>query len=107
MLRFILLSILITVLARAFWRLMDSVIAEMRGEPSVGAGSAHGTKPAPRASVAMERDPVCGTFVLPERAVSHTDRGVTVYFCSTACRDAYRPGAPRRDGPAMFRDRTA
>jgi len=38
----------------------------------------------------MVRDPVCGTFVLPERAISVTVGRQQVFFCSLACRDAYR-----------------
>jgi YHS domain-containing protein len=37
----------------------------------------------------MVRDPVCGTFVLPERAVTVADGSTRVFFCSTACRDKY------------------
>jgi hypothetical protein len=41
----------------------------------------------------MVRDPICGTFVLPDRAVSLTDGRQRVFFCSTACRDTYRERA--------------
>jgi YHS domain-containing protein len=37
----------------------------------------------------MERDPVCGTFVVPSRAVSLTDRTGTHHFCSDTCRKKY------------------
>ncbi len=37
----------------------------------------------------MVRDPVCGTFVLPSRAVSLTDRSGTHHFCSDTCRRKY------------------
>lgn len=108
MLRFILLSILITIVARAFWRVMDGVIAGVRGEPAMDARQPGGRSPSPRTavkSVAMERDPICGTFVVPERAVALTDGGATVYFCSAACRDAYRSRGGAR--PTVIRDRTA
>jgi YHS domain-containing protein len=104
MLRLILLLILITFIARAFWRLMDGVIAGARGGRSVnppGGKGAGGVK-----AVQMARDPVCGTFVVPERAVTLTNRSGVVYFCSDRCRDAYRSG----DGasrPDTVRDRTA
>ena len=45
---------------------------------------------APPRSVHMERDPVCGTYVVPERSVSVDDGTGRVYFCSAACRDKYR-----------------
>jgi YHS domain-containing protein len=38
----------------------------------------------------MVRDPVCGTFVLPDRALAISDARQRVYFCSEACRDTYR-----------------
>jgi len=41
-------------------------------------------------SVHMERDPVCGTYVVPERSISVDDGAGRVYFCSAACRDKYR-----------------
>ena len=40
--------------------------------------------------VNMVRDPVCGTFLLPERAVTLGDARRRVFFCSTTCRDKYR-----------------
>jgi YHS domain-containing protein len=43
-----------------------------------------------RAGIQMARDPVCGTFVIPERAVTLDDGTRLVHFCSTECRDAFR-----------------
>ena len=40
--------------------------------------------------VPMARDPVCGTYVVPDRAVAVVDGRQQVFFCSTACRDKYR-----------------
>jgi YHS domain-containing protein len=40
--------------------------------------------------VSMVRDPVCGTFVVPERAVTLVNGRTTINFCSEACRDKYR-----------------
>lgn len=37
----------------------------------------------------MVKDPVCGTFVVPGKALSATADGATVWFCSERCRDAY------------------
>jgi YHS domain-containing protein len=45
---------------------------------------------APERGVAMARDPVCGTFVLPSKAVTLVDGRSRLYFCSDACRDKYR-----------------
>jgi YHS domain-containing protein len=38
----------------------------------------------------MARDPVCGTYVVPDRAVAITDGRRQIFFCSTVCRDKYR-----------------
>ncbi len=40
--------------------------------------------------VQMARDPVCGTFVIPEQAIVLTTGSQRLYFCSTECRDKYR-----------------
>ncbi len=53
----------------------------------------------------MARDPVCGTYVVPERAVTMADGPRLVYFCSTACRDKFR--ARRARGAASVEGRTA
>ena len=81
MARAVIILVLILVLARAFWQLMDGVIEGASGR--VGPSGA-------RRSVPMTRDPVCGTFVVPERAVALVEGKQTVYFCSTGCRDKYR-----------------
>lgn len=79
MLRFILLTLLFILVARAFWRLMDGVIEAARGAPP---GHRSGNVPA----VKLVRDPVCGTYVPPQTALSLTSAGSTHYFCSEECR---------------------
>jgi len=37
----------------------------------------------------LKKDPVCGTFVAPELAITQTFKGQTVHFCSKKCRDEY------------------
>jgi YHS domain-containing protein len=78
MIRFILLTILLIIVARLFWRLMDAVIAGARGES--------GSSRRRHAPVKLVRDPVCGTFVPPRAALSVTAGGSTHYFCSEECR---------------------
>ena len=68
--------------ARAFWRLVDGII-----EGIVGPRPRDRT---PQRGVSMARDPVCGTFVLPERAVTLVDGRSRLFFCSDACRDKYQ-----------------
>ena len=87
MTRLALLLVLIVFVARAFWRLFDGVIEGLTGGQGVGAPRAKTP-----ARVQMERDPVCGTFVLPERAAVLGDGQHNTYFCSVRCRDAYRAG---------------
>ena len=38
----------------------------------------------------MVRDPVCGIYVVPDRALSLAHGSGPVYFCSADCRDKYR-----------------
>ena len=37
----------------------------------------------------MARDPVCGTFVVPNSALAVRGKSGTAYFCSDRCRQAY------------------
>ncbi len=91
MLRLLLLFILIVIIARAFWRLVDGVLAGARDGRSVDSRK-HATR-----NIQMARDPVCGTFVVPERAITLEDGSSQWYFCSTRCRDTFRarPSADR------------
>lgn len=86
MLRFALLAILIPLIARIFWRTVDNFIAGVAGQPRHPASRPQ----APQQGVQMVRDPVCGTFILPERAVTILDGRTRIFFCSNACRDKYR-----------------
>ncbi len=82
MLRFVLLLILIMFVARAFWRVVDGVIEGVTGQPR--------STRSPARRVQMARDPVCGTFVVPNPALTLTDGSRHLYFCSAKCRDQYR-----------------
>jgi uncharacterized protein len=84
MLRLVLFLVLFIVVARVFWRVVDNVIEAATGQPRGGTGRV------PQQGVPMARDPVCGTFVVRERALSLGDGATRVFFCSEACRDAYR-----------------
>lgn len=85
MLRPILLLLLVTFLARAVWRLIEGVLQGALGTQ----GSRARTSEAPQA-VKMARDPVCGTYVVPGKALTLTRDGQAIYFCSDACRSKYR-----------------
>ena len=89
LLRYALILLLMIFVARAFWRVVDGILEGLTGGRRAGA---------PQQGVAMVRDPVCGTFVLPNRAVSLVDGSERVYFCSAGCRDQYR-GRPSTRSP--------
>jgi YHS domain-containing protein len=82
MFRWILLLLLLIFVVRALWRLLDGMIDGIVGKPR--------STRSPEQGVQMVRDPVCGTFVVPGRAVTLAERGQPVYFCSRGCRDKYR-----------------
>jgi YHS domain-containing protein len=82
MVRLILILLLIVFIARTFWRVIDGVLEGMRkGAPP---------RPPSRGGIQMARDPVCGTFVIPERSVTLDVGARQIHFCSTECRDAFR-----------------
>jgi uncharacterized protein len=99
--RLALFIVLAVFVARAFWRLVDGIVEGVNGRP------ARGRTPAATRGVQMVRDPVCGTFVLPDHSLMLADGGHDVFFCSAACRDKYRSrGSGRPDG-SEGRARTA
>ena len=80
----LLLLVLAMVMARGVWRVIDGVMEGM----SSGRPAQSGNVPA--RGVQMVRDPVCGTYVIPDRALSLPDGSGRVFFCSPDCRDKYR-----------------
>jgi len=74
--KLILWAILILVAMRSVSRLLHGLLE--------GAGYTRGN--APQRSVGLVRDPVCGVFVVPGRALSTGTGNATRYFCSEACR---------------------
>jgi len=80
--RILLFVILSVFVARAFWRMLDGIIEGYSGRPPRSNVLSRG--------VQMARDPVCGTYVVPDRAVAVTDGRRQVFFCSAICRDKYR-----------------
>jgi YHS domain-containing protein len=86
MLRAVLLFVLITLIARIFWRVVGGVLEGLSGQP----GPARPGSRAPARGVQMVRDPVCGIYVIPNSALALTHGSRQVYFCSADCRDKYR-----------------
>jgi YHS domain-containing protein len=79
--RFILFTILLTLVARSVMRLFGGIVEGASGEPRKKV--APGTK--------MVKDPVCGTYVVPARALTASKKsGETAWFCSPECREAWQ-----------------
>ena len=86
MLRFALGALLIVMLARAFWAVVDGVVEGATGRPKSGGGRRAGQQPPTK----LVRDPVCGTYIVPNPSLSVARGGATVYFCSDRCLKSYR-----------------
>ena len=84
MFRFILLLVLFAVFARLFWRFVGGVVRGATIPPPGGARA--NSAPSP---VRMQPCPVCGTFVVPGKAISGTSSGAAVHFCSEKCRSEH------------------
>jgi len=85
LLRYFLLFLLLLFLARFVWRLLSAII---QGASTTGGASRDG-RPASPPAVKMMRDPVCGTYVVPGKALEMARGRETLYFCSDKCRDEY------------------
>jgi hypothetical protein len=83
--RFLLLFVLFVVIARTFWRFVDAIV---RG----ASGTAPGGRRAggPPASVKMQQCPVCGTYVVPGKAIELASGSTPIYFDSEKCRAEYQ-----------------
>jgi YHS domain-containing protein len=79
MVRFLLFLILIYFVLRAVSRLMRGVRDGMLGP-----------RDTPPPAVPLARDPVCGTYVVPSRALTSGEGADVRFFCSEKCRRAYQ-----------------
>jgi YHS domain-containing protein len=86
--RLLLIGILILLIARAFWRVMDGVIEAAGGTPRSRAKQQRRAE-----AVKLVRDPICGMHLPPASAVTLVANGTTHYFCSDTCRDRFRKTA--------------
>ena len=92
MTRVILLLFLVFAVGRFIWRLLEAVM-RAAGPASPGArsgGPFDSAQGKPPASVKMLPCPVCGTYVVPGKAISVASGGAAVYFCSETCRAEYQ-----------------
>lgn len=88
LLRTLLLFLFFMFLARAAWRLLEGVVRGASGD--AGARAPGGRRgPSQPSAVKMAQCPVCGTYVVPDKAISGVGRGQALYFCSEACRAKY------------------
>ena len=85
MARFILLLLLFVTIARTFWRFVDAVV---RG--AGGSASADPRRSNVPTAVRMQQCPVCGTYVVPGKAISLVSSGAPVYFDSEKCRAEFQ-----------------
>jgi YHS domain-containing protein len=78
MVRWVLIAILFVFVVRALSRLMSGVLE--------GAGYRQDGPP----PVNLVRDPVCGMFVVPSKALTAGTGADTKYFCSEKCRREWK-----------------
>ena len=88
MVRALLLFLFFLFVARAFWRLVEGVARGAMGEGAAPPQSRR-RGPAGPAAVKMTQCPVCGTYVVPEKAITGVSKGKVVHFCSDACRATF------------------
>ena len=81
LIRYILLFLALLLVVRAVRRLFGGVVQGM------GGGGAANTAAPP--AMKMARDPICGTYVVPGKALQVSGRGETLYFCSENCRQQW------------------
>ncbi len=83
-LRTFLLVLLFVFLARFVWRLLSGVI-----EGAMGPAPSQSGRRATNPPVKMVRDPVCGTYVVPGKALEMVRGRETLFFCSEKCRNQF------------------
>jgi len=75
--------ILLLFIVRAVLMLVRGVMQGIQGEADGGQGRS-------RPSVQLMRDPVCGVYVSPSKAITEQSGVGIAYFCSERCRKAWR-----------------
>ena len=73
--------LVVLLLVRLVWKFLGGVVeGAVRRQRQVP----------PARGVPLVRDPVCGTYVEPARALTLRRKGEMHYFCSESCRMAFR-----------------
>jgi uncharacterized protein len=83
--RVLLIFLLVSVVAWAFWRLVDGIIDAFGGTTRQRRQRA--------APMKLVRDPFCGTWVPPAESLALRTGNEIHYFCSVECREAFRKSA--------------
>ncbi len=87
--RILLWGLLLLLIFRALGRLIRGIAQGADSASDAGPRRGPARPPAPARGEAMVRDPVCGTFVVPSRAIAEKTRDGLQHFCSEACRQKY------------------
>ena len=74
--------LIVVLLIRALWNFVSGFFE----------GASKPARSQPKKNVALERDPVCGTYLQPSRALSTRTGAKVYYFCSEECRQAFDRG---------------
>ena len=82
--RFFLLIILFVVIAKTFWRFVDGVVSGATSAPKGG------KRNGPPVAVKMTQCPICGTYVVPGKAISLVSGGTPLYFDTEKCRAEFQ-----------------
>jgi len=81
MIRLIIFLVLLFLIGRMVWRFMYGLFE--------GAGMLKEPRGRERAAVKLVRDPICGVYVVPTRALTAGSGASTQYFCSEKCRQQW------------------
>jgi YHS domain-containing protein len=80
--RFVLFSLLITLVVRSVLRLLGGIV-----EGATGTSARDTSVPA---TTKMVKDPICGTYVVPSKALTASRGSQTAWFCSPECQHAWQ-----------------
>jgi YHS domain-containing protein len=81
MMKLIIWLVLLFIIGRMVYRFMYAVFE--------GAGMLREPQARERAAVKLVRDPVCGVFVVPSKALTSGAGSDTQFFCSEKCRQEW------------------
>jgi YHS domain-containing protein len=85
--------LLILLVVRLVLRFASGVLQGLRG---TGPAQPVSERARSRRAVPLVKDPVCGTYVVREKALTSAAGGSSHYFCSDACRRTFERGARSR-----------